>query len=228
WRGRPLTSHDVIVNSIAATTTRTGLKVRAELDTATYPTGVRISNRQMAALPLDHHAWHGDWNYSLRPEPYDQVSDAPDPFDQPSADLAWLCHPALTGLPAEEWTKLITTLTALHEDQRETHLDKRRGHRPRIKGGPLTGRRPLLTLADRLLATLLHQRLGLPQVAIARLFTVTPETINRRIRDIRQLLDTAGHVIHPADDRLTTLEDLYALASAAEITHPPNVKTASC
>ncbi|MFJ7496884.1 transposase family protein [Streptomyces sp. NPDC097727] len=55
-------------------------------------------------------------------------------------------------------------------------------------GPPGTGRRSVLTLADRLLATLLHYRLGLPQVAIARLFTVMPFKINRRIRDIRQLL----------------------------------------
>ena len=73
WRGRPLTSHEVIVNSIAATTTRTGLRVHAELDTGTYPTGVTISDEQMAALPLTRHDWHGDWNYTLHPEPYPQI-----------------------------------------------------------------------------------------------------------------------------------------------------------
>jgi len=69
WRGRPLTSHEVIVNTIAATTTRTGLRVRAELDPGTYDTGVKVSDEQMADLPLDRHDWHGDWNYTLRPEP---------------------------------------------------------------------------------------------------------------------------------------------------------------
>ncbi|MFE4337528.1 ISAzo13 family transposase [Streptomyces sp. NPDC056831] len=226
WRGRPLTSHEVIVNSIAATTTGTGLTVHAELDTTAYETGVRIVDRQMDALPLHRHEWHGDWNYTLRPEAYDPVSDVPDPFDQPSPDLAWLCHPALTGMPTEEWDTLITTLTALHEDQREAHLDKRRGHRPRL-AAPGTGRRPVLTLADRLLATLLHYRLGLSQVAVARLFTVTPFTINRRIRDIRQLLGTAGHIIHRADQQLTTLEHLYDHASAVGITVPLEIKTAS-
>jgi len=67
WRGRPLTSHEVIINTIAATTTRTGLKVHAELDTSRYPTGEAISDAQMAALPLDRHNWHGDWNYTLHP-----------------------------------------------------------------------------------------------------------------------------------------------------------------
>lgn len=67
WRGRPLTSHEVIVNSIAATTTRTGLRVTAQMDTNTYPTGVRIGDAEMAALPLTRHTFHGDWNYVLHP-----------------------------------------------------------------------------------------------------------------------------------------------------------------
>ncbi|MFJ5532670.1 ISAzo13 family transposase [Streptomyces sp. NPDC093261] len=226
WRGRPLTSHEVIVNSIAATTTRTGLTVHAELDTTAYETGVRIGEKQMDALPLHRHEWHGDWNYTLRPEAYVQVSAAPRPLRPAHPDLAWLCHPCLTGMPAQEWDALITTLTALHEDQREEHLTKRRGNRPRLTA-PGTGRRPMLTLADRLLATLLHHRLGFPQVAIARLFSVTPFTINRRIRDIRQLLDTAGHTVHPADQRLATLDDLHRLANTAGITIPTEIKTAS-
>jgi transposase len=71
WRGRPLTSHDVIVQTIAATTTRTGLTVHAELDTGTYPTGVKIPDAQMTALDetgaLQRHDWHPEWNYTLTP-----------------------------------------------------------------------------------------------------------------------------------------------------------------
>jgi len=71
WRGRPLTSHDVIVASIAATTTRTGLSVHAELDTTAYPTGVKIPNAQMKALDdtgtLRRHDWHPEGNYTLNP-----------------------------------------------------------------------------------------------------------------------------------------------------------------
>lgn len=71
WRGRPLTSHDVIVQSIAATTIRTGLSVHAELDTSTYPTGVKIPDSQMKALhdtgTLHRHEWHPEWNYTLKP-----------------------------------------------------------------------------------------------------------------------------------------------------------------
>jgi hypothetical protein len=67
WRGRPLTSHEVIVQTIAATTTRTGLRVRAELDASAYDTGVKVSDAQMDALPLTRHHWHGDWNYTPAP-----------------------------------------------------------------------------------------------------------------------------------------------------------------
>ena len=225
WRGRPLTSHEVIVQTIAATTTGTGLRVHAELDTSAYDTGVKISDRQMDALPLTRHDWHGDWNYTLRPEAYEHVSTVPDPFDQPSPNLAWLCHPALTGLPAPQWDALIAALMTLHNQQRETSLDARRGHRPRLTA-PGTGRRPVLTLADRLLATILHQHLALPQVAIAALFSVRPETINKRIRDIRQLLEQAGYTIQPGPRRLASLADLSNLAAAEGISAPAEIKTA--
>ena len=215
WRGRPLTSHEVVVNSIAATTTGTGLRVVAELDTNTYDTGTKVSDRKMDALPVTRHDWHGDWNYTIRPEHFPQLPTGPDPFDQMSPDLAWLCRPALTGMPAAEWHSLIGTLLGLHEQQRETALDKRRGHRPRLVNTGLgTGRRPMLTLADRLMAVILHQRHGLPQVAIAALFGVRPETLNRRIRDTRELLKTADHTISPAGHRLANLDDLHAFATA--------------
>ncbi len=225
WRGLPLTSHEVIVQTIAATTTRAGLRVHAELDTTAYDTGIKISDGQMGALPLTPHDWHGDWNYTLRPQEYDQDGGAPYPFDQPSPGLAWLRHPALTGLPACEWDTLIAMLMTLHDQLREAGLDTRRGHRPRL-AAPGTGRRPVLTLADRLLATILHKRLALPQVAIAALFSVRPETINKRIRDIRQLLEQAEYTIQPGPHRLATLDDLSRLATAEGITIASKIKTA--
>jgi Rhodopirellula transposase DDE domain len=73
WRGRPLTSHEVIVQTIAATTTNTGLTVGAELDTAKYPTGVKIPDHDMKGLDtngiLTRHDFHPEWNYTLNPEP---------------------------------------------------------------------------------------------------------------------------------------------------------------
>ena len=68
WRGRPLTSHQVIIDLIGAATTRTGLKVHAELDDSIYPTGIKISDTEMAALPIDRHEFHGEWNYTIKPD----------------------------------------------------------------------------------------------------------------------------------------------------------------
>ncbi len=69
WRGRPLTSHDVIVELIGATTTRAGLTVHAEADTNNYPRGIKVTDAQMAAIKpqLKPHAFHGEWNYTVRP-----------------------------------------------------------------------------------------------------------------------------------------------------------------
>jgi transposase len=67
WRGKPLISHEVIINLIAATTTATGLAVKSKLDTNTYPAGLKVSDQQMAELQLRRDKFHGDWNYSLLP-----------------------------------------------------------------------------------------------------------------------------------------------------------------
>jgi hypothetical protein len=69
WRGKPLRSYRTIVQLIAATKTDAGLKVRAELDENKYPKGVKISDAQLAAVNLSAHAFHGDWNYTISPNP---------------------------------------------------------------------------------------------------------------------------------------------------------------
>jgi transposase len=67
WQGWPLSSHEVVVQTIASTRTGSGLRVEAVLDPGHYPTGVAISKERFAALPLERHATHGAWNYTLRP-----------------------------------------------------------------------------------------------------------------------------------------------------------------
>ena len=67
WRGRPLVSYQTIVQLIAATTTKAGLEVRSELDTNTYPAGVKITDEQMSQVHLQRHDFHGEWNYTIRP-----------------------------------------------------------------------------------------------------------------------------------------------------------------
>jgi len=67
WRGRPLTSYEVIVKLIASTTTSTGLVVRAALDPEHYETGIEVSDEELAKVNLERHEFHGEWNYSIAP-----------------------------------------------------------------------------------------------------------------------------------------------------------------
>jgi hypothetical protein len=69
WRGRPLTSYRVMVQLIANTTTTKGLKVNAALDEGYYPTGVKITKEELAAVPITRDSFHGDWNYTIHPKP---------------------------------------------------------------------------------------------------------------------------------------------------------------
>jgi hypothetical protein len=65
WRGRPLTSLRIIIELISATTTATGLTIQAGYDPNWYPTKVKITNKQLAAVPLEPHEFHGEWNYTI-------------------------------------------------------------------------------------------------------------------------------------------------------------------
>ena len=67
WRGRPLTTYEVIVNLIASTTTKTGLTVRAALDPRPYETGVAVSDEELPKLRIVRAKFHGEWNYSIKP-----------------------------------------------------------------------------------------------------------------------------------------------------------------
>ena len=69
WRGKPLVSYQTIVQLIAATTTRTGLNVKCEVDAASYPAGIKVSDDDMATLNLTPHEFHGEWNYTIAPKP---------------------------------------------------------------------------------------------------------------------------------------------------------------
>jgi hypothetical protein len=222
WRGRPLTSHQVVVNTIAATTTRTGLRVRAELDTSAYPTGIKISPAEMDALPLTRHHWHGDWNYTLAPRAAAPPHPAPAPPSPATPDLAWLAHPAITGLPARHLDALTAALAGPAAQLREAALNRRRGDRPRHLPG--NRRRSRITLTRKLIAAILHDRHGLPYRAIAALYQARHENICRHVGDIRLLLRQTGHTIEPSPRKLTTLDDLYHYAAAHDITIPAMIK----
>ena len=191
WRGRPLTSHDVIINSIAATTTRTGLTVDARLDDGAYPTGVKVSNAQMAALPVSRHSFHGDWNYTLHP--------AAGPTAAPPAGSGQQRGPAalpeLTGLAPGDLDQLIAQLAALRQARREQRARAHPASDARHKSR--SGRPPVFPFPDRVVAAVLHLRLSLPEDTLAHLFGTSRTTMWRALTEIRDLLDQHGHRIEP-------------------------------
>jgi hypothetical protein len=77
WRGKPLVDLATIVSLIGSTTTQTGLRVRSEIDPGSYPTGIQITDAQMATIHLERHEFHGEWNYTIpsssRPNPFSAV-----------------------------------------------------------------------------------------------------------------------------------------------------------
>jgi hypothetical protein len=219
WRGRPLTSHEVVVQSIAATTTRTGLKVDAVLDDNSYPTGVTISDTHMDAVAVTGHTFHPDWNYTLHPQPApasDPNGDATDPASSPDTfDRTVLTDPALTGISRTELAALATALATPQQAAREKASHERLGtHRQRAPGA---GRRPTLSLTDQITAALLHRRLALPPALLARLLTISTDTARRAIRDTQRLLDDHGFTTPPPAAHLTTLAALSHYAAAQGI-----------
>jgi hypothetical protein len=191
WRGRPLTSHDVVINSITATTTRTGLTVQARLDDGTYPTGVKVSNAQMAALPVSRHPFHGDWNYTLHPAT-GHTAGPPAGHDQERRPTGL---PELTGLTPAELDGLIAQLAALRQAQREQRARSHPASDARHK--PRSGRPPLFPFPDRVVATVLHLRLSLPDDTLAHLLGTSRSTIGRALTEIRDLLDQHEYHIEP-------------------------------
>jgi hypothetical protein len=205
WRGRPLTSHEVVVNLIAATTTRTGLRVHAELDTGSYPTGIKISDAQMAALPVTRHTFHGDWNYTLHPTHTDQDTKATATPDPITTDFESLSHPSLTGMSRQDLHTLTTALQALHHTRIETAP---RAHR--LDGqphAPRHGRPAHLAITHRVLVTVLHLRLSLSHDTLAHLFRCSRSTIRRVITETREYLNDNGTTIEP-DPHPTPLTEL--------------------
>ncbi|MFI7301380.1 ISAzo13 family transposase [Streptomyces sp. NPDC050121] len=201
WRGRPLTSHEVIVESIAATTTRTGLRVTAELDTNTYPTGVAIDDAEMAALPLTRHAFHGDWNYALHPQPAPAILAAPQ-APTPEWDQALLSAPALTGMSPHQLDDLTHTLAP--------------------DGDTGRGRPPRLAFPEQVLATVLHLRVSLAAEPLAVLFGSSRTAMHRTLLKIRRLLEAHGISVPPATTPPAALAPLQARVLA--LSNDPNSK----
>lgn len=215
WRGRPLTSHEVVVETIAATTTSTGLAVHAELDTRTYPAGVVVSDEELATVALEKHEWHGEWNYTVHPHPKaatPPVDDAPTGrFPETDRAPDWLRHPTLTGMEAPVFAEL---LAAFEQHLREHPTVTFTVGRPKAH----TGLR-LLTPADRLLVTVVNLRWKTHLNTLAHLLGVSKSTIGGALRETKQDLKRMGRTIPAAPitaTDTTALRTLIGLPSTTD------------
>ena len=212
WRGRPLTSHEVVVKTIAATTTRTGLRVEAALDTGDYPTGVAISKQRFDALPLQRHATHSTWNYTLHPHPVspstqpEPVGEQDGPAGRRQAMLGRLADPRLTGTDLQQLAALLAPAQAARTQQRYA---EQRGGRARRAAGKLRGR-PLFDDAARLLLTLVYQRQVCSMTVLADLLEVTDTCIGSLVHETREVLEDHAHNPGIASVRFATAHDLLA------------------
>jgi transposase len=231
WRARPLTSHEVIIQTIAATTTTTGLAVTAALDERAYPTGIRVTGKQVQKLEdtgaLTRHGFCGAWNYTLHPAPAAGPAPpghdpAPQPADPAAAPARWdqatLSDPALTGRDPGDLAALAAQLAISWPARREQPLYQQRGRPRRRAARPDAPRK--LDLTDHILAALLQLRFRLPAVAMAPLFGADQTTVSQAIKHTRELMDRHRITIPPGPARLRTLDDFRTYAATAGITMP--------
>ena len=219
WRGRPLTTHEVVVQTIAATRTSRGLHVEAVLDPGDYPTGVAISKERFAALPLERHTTHGAWNYTLRPAAATPaVSEGT--TGQPSSParrrqemLARLSDERLTGMTGTALARLRAALAPLQAARAQQRYSQQRGGRARRATGNVRGR-PLFDDAARLLLTLLYQRQACSMNVLADLLEVTATCIGDLVKETREILEDHGHDPGVAPVRFTTPDALLAFADS--------------
>jgi len=228
WRARPLASHQVILETIAATTTRTGLKVTAMLDDGTYPKKARISGKTMDELEqraLARHGFHGEWNYTVLASP----RPAPEPGPPPPAPAgrcgqATLNHPALTGMDPADLTALAAALEVPFGARREQRLYQHRGG-PRRGSGRAGGHNRKLDLTDHLLATRMRQHLNLPPKVIGALLGADGTTISHAASLTASLLAARPQppAAPPPGIRLRTLGELREYAAGHGITIPAGI-----
>ncbi|MFF7976885.1 ISAzo13 family transposase [Streptomyces sp. NPDC007905] len=211
WRGRPLTSHEVVVKTIAATRTRTGLQVEAELDPGSYPTGTTVSKAYLDSLPIEQHPERGTWNYTIHP-------DGPAPSEHEAVRrpgetartqfLEMLADPLLTGMTREELAALSGRLAPAQAAQREERCYQHRGGRRRKAPGDHG--RALLTGPDKVLITVLYLRQVCSQKVLYDMLALSDRTISKAIGDTRRLLDDAGTAVGLSAVRFTKPDHLVA------------------
>src|SRR4051794_24820567 len=215
WRGRPLTSHQVVVATIAATRTRTGMRVQAELDTGDYPLGIAVTSQQLQSLPIHAHPRHGQWNYTIAPTGGQDV-----PIDDQernrvrAAALHALADERLTGMSRDELAALAQLLAPTQEAQAAQRRFEQRGGRRRR--APDAGSKGLLSAADRVLATVIYLRQICSQNVLSDLLGINTNSIGQAIAETRQLLNEHHRTITATTLRFTTASALAEFASSDE------------
>ena len=213
WRGRPLTSHEVVVATINATRTRRGLNVHAELDEQTYPLGIAVSKQELRQLPIQPHEHHGEWNYTIAPT---GAEAAPTTADERARDrteaLHLLADQRITGMSGQELAALAEKLAPAQRAQAaQRHFEQRGGPRRRARGA---GSKRILTPADGILITVVYQRQVCSQKVLGELLGLSDMTIGMVIAETRQLLGENGVQIGPATLRFTTAAALRDYAAS--------------
>src|SRR5438270_2201758 len=213
WRGRPLTSHEVVVKTIAATRTSGGLRVEAALDTGDYPTGIAVSKERLQALPLERHATHGAWNYSLHPQDVPAagrsapVGEAGGPAQRRQTILGKLADERLTGMRTTHLEQLAARLAPAQAARTQPRYSEHRGGRARRASGKLRSK-PLLDDAARLLLTLLYQRQVCSMNVLAELLEVTATCLGEHIQETRDVLHDHRYDPGVASVRFASAADL--------------------
>jgi transposase len=200
WRGRPLTSHEVVVKTIASTRTRTGLRVEAELDTGAYPLGVSVSKARMDTLPIEPHACRGPWNYTIHPHQEPAANPSVDAGAEPARTRALalevLADPQLTGMTRPQLDDLAAVLAPAQAAQSEQRTYHQRGGRRRNAKG--AGARPLLSDFDRILITVVYLRQICPRRSSRRCSRSTP---SRSAIRSRRLANSSTNTASPSRPR---------------------------
>jgi len=221
WRARPLTSYDVIIDTIGHLTAKTALTAVAVLDEGRYPTGERVSDEQARDIEercLTRGEWHGEWNYTLLARPRPAPEPAPSPARGPDpALLAALAR--LAGIPAPDALSAAVSLD--WQAAREHRLTLARGRAARKKNsGGTPWKLPLEAVVT---AAACRTRLGMTWALLGRLLGVHPDTARTAALEVIPLLHARGITPGPAPPRLTTPASLreYAARHNTDTSLPP-------
>lgn len=213
WRGRPLTSHEVVVATINTTRTRRGLRVHADLDENTYPLGIAVSKNELRQLPIRPHEHHGEWNYTIAPT---STRTAPVTTEQRARDradaLRLLADERITGMSRPQLAALADKLAPAQQAQgAQRRFEQRGGPRRRARGA---GSTRILTPADAVLITVVYQRQVCSQKVLGELLGLSDTPIGLLICETRQLLSENDIQITPATLRFKTAAELRNYADS--------------